>query len=386
MEIYFDNSATTKISVGAKNKMIEVMDLQYGNPSSLHKKGLDAEHILSDARETILKALGVQRATRGELIFTSGGTEANNIAIFGTVYAKARRGDEKILTTDSEHASISGPLSELEKRGFKIVRVPTKGGVLDLDFLRNNAKGAILASFMHVNNETGAIYNISEAFKIIKELSPSAVLHTDCVQAFMKVKLSKKALNADLISLSAHKINGAKGVGALYISPEIIKAKKIVPLFIGGGQEENYRSGTENVYGIASFGVATKEHFSSLDAEIEKMSTVRAHLVKKLGQLEGVTLNLPKSSAPHILNISVTGLRSEIVLHDLSSKGIYVSSGSACSSHSQSKSNPILLAFGVDPKDADSAIRISLCPDNTIEEADLFIEALKETIKTRQKR
>lgn len=386
MEIYFDNSATTKISEGAKKKMIEVMDLQYGNPSSLHKKGLDAEHILSEARETILKALNVQRATRGELIFTSGGTEANNIAIFGTVYAKSRRGDEKILTTDSEHASISGPLSELEKRGFKVIKVPTKGGILDLDFIKENARGAILASFMHVNNETGAIYNISDAFKIIRELSPSAVLHTDCVQAFMKIKLSKKALGADLISLSAHKINGAKGVGALYIAPEIIKAKKIVPLFIGGGQEENYRSGTENVYGIASFGQATKEHLANLTDEIEKMTQVRSFLVSELSKIQGVTLNIPEKSAPHILNISVLGIRSEITLHDLSSKGIYVSSGSACSSHSQSKVNPILLAFGVAPENADSAIRISLSPDNTVDEAKYFIEALKQTINTRQKR
>ena len=386
MEIYFDNSATTKISEGAKRKMIEVMDLQFGNPSSLHKKGLEAEHILSESREAVLKALGVTRATRGELIFTSGGTEANNIAIFGTVYAKARHGNEKILTTDSEHASISGPLLELEKRGFKIVRIPTKGGALDLEAVRANASGAILATFMQVNNETGAVYNVSEAFKIIRELSPSAVLHTDCVQAFMKMKLSKKALGADLISISAHKINGAKGVGALYIAPEIIKAKKIVPLFIGGGQEENYRSGTENVYGIASFGEATREHFSRLNEEIEKMNQIRSFLVDELSKIEGVSLNIPEKCAPHILNISVLGIRSEIALHDLSSKGIYVSSGSACSSHSQRGANPILLAFGVAPENADSAIRISLSPDNTVEEAKYFIEALQQTINTRQKR
>lgn len=386
MEIYFDNSATTKISEGARKKMLEAMDLHFGNPSSLHKKGLDAEHIVSEARESILKALGVQRATRGELIFTSGGTEANNMAIFGSVYAKSRRGDEKILTTDSEHASVLGPLSQLEKEGFKVIKIPTKGGVLDLDEVRKNAKGVILATFMHVNNETGAIYNVSEAFKIIRELSPSAVLHTDCVQAFMKVKLSKKSLGADLITLSAHKINGAKGTGALYISPETIKAKKITPILIGGGQEEGLRSGTENVYGIASFGQATKEHLSALSSEIEKMSAVRTYLLENLKKIPGISFNTPELCAPHILNISVEGLRSEIVLHDLSSKGIYVSSGSACSSHSQSKSNPVLLAFGVDPKSADSAIRISLCPDNTIEEADYFIKAIENTVNTRQKR
>lgn len=386
MEIYFDNSATTKISSGAKNKMIEVMERYFGNPSSLHKIGLDAEHILSDARAIILNALGVNRGVRGELIFTSGGTESNNIAIFGAVNSKARSGNEKILTTDSEHASVSQPLEALEKKGFKIVRVPTKQGELDLDFIKRNAQGAILATFMHVNNETGALYNLPEAFKIVKETSPACVTHADCVQSFMKVKFTKKSLCADLISLSAHKINGAKGVGALYISPEIIKQKKIVPLFLGGGQEENFRSGTENVYGISAFGEATREHFASLDKEIQHMSNIRSYLIEKLQNTEGVSLNLPKNNAPHILNLTVIGIRSEITLHDLSSKGIYVSSGSACSSNAPKKATGPLTAFGLDTKMADSAIRISLCPDNTIEEADYFIESLKETISKRAKR
>ena len=386
MEIYFDNSATTKISAGAKNKMIEVMDNHFGNPSSLHKIGLDAEHILSDARAIILNALGISRGVRGELIFTSGGTESNNIAILGVVNAKARQGNEKILTTDSEHASVSAPLDMLEKQGFKIVRVPTKNGVLDLEFIKKNAQGAILATFMHVNNETGALYNLPESFKIVKELSPSCVTHTDCVQSFMKVKFTKKSLGADLISISAHKINGAKGVGALYIDPNIIKQKKVVPIFLGGGQEENFRSGTENVYGIAAFGEATKEHFAKIDNEIEKMSTVREFLVENLKNTEGVSLNLPKNNAPHILNMSVIGIRSEITLHDLSSKGIYVSSGSACSSNSPKKTHNPLTAFGLDTKMADSAVRVSLCPDNTVEEAQYFIECLKETIGKRAKR
>ena len=386
MEVYFDNSATTKISSGAKEKMNEVMDLHFGNPSSLHKIGLDAEHILSDARTIILNALGVTRGVRGELIFTSGGTESNNIAILGSVFAKARQNNEKILTTDSEHASVYVPLEYLEKKGFKIVRVPTKQGELDLDFIKRNAQGAILATFMHVNNETGALYNLAEAFKIVKEVSPNAVTHADCVQSFMKVKFTKKSLGADLISISAHKINGAKGVGALYIAPEIIKQKKVTPIFLGGGQEENFRSGTENVYGIASFGQATKEHFANLDNEIEKMNSVREFLVENLKNLDGVSLNLPKNNAPHILNMSIIGIRSEITLHDLSSKGVYVSSGSACSSNAPKKSTNPLTAFGLDSKMADSVIRVSLCPDNTIAEAEYFIECLKETIGKRAKR
>ena len=386
MEVYFDNSATTKISSGAVAKMNEVMDKHFGNPSSLHKIGLDAEHILSEARGIILNALGIVRGVRGELIFTSGGTESNNIAIFGSVFAKARQNNEIILTTDSEHASVSAPLEYLEKKGFKIIRVPTKQGELDLDFIRANAKGAILATFMHVNNETGALYNLSEAFKIVKEVSPNCVTHADCVQSFMKVKFTKKSLGADLISVSAHKINGAKGVGALYIAPEIIKQKKVVPIFLGGGQEESFRSGTENVYGIAAFGEATKEHFAKIDAEIEKMSSVREFLVENLKNTEGVSLNLPENNAPHILNMSVVGIRSEITLHDLSSKGIYVSSGSACSSNSPKKTHNPLTAFGLDTKMADSVIRVSLCPDNTVEEAQYFIECLKETINKRAKR
>ena len=386
MEVYFDNSATTKISSGAKNKMIEVMDSHFGNPSSLHKIGLDAEHILSEARSIILNALGIVRGVRGELVFVSGGTEANNIAILGVVNAKARQNNEKILTTDSEHASVSAPLEYLEKKGFKIVRVPTKQGELDLDFIRKNAQGAILATFMHVNNETGALYNLPEAFKIVKELSPSCVTHADCVQSFMKVKFTKKSLGADLISISGHKINASKGVGALYIDPNIIKQKKVVSLFMGGGQEENFRSGTENVYGIASFGQATKEHFANIDNEIEKMNSVREYLVENLKNTQGVSLNLPKNNAPHILNMSVVGIRSEITLHDLSSKGVYVSSGSACSSNAPKKTQNPLTAFGLDTKMADSAIRVSLCPDNTIEEAEYFIECLKETIGKRAKR
>ena len=385
-KVYFDNSATTKISNYAKEKMLEVMDAHFGNPSSLHSVGLDAEKVVQSARTSILSALGVSRPVRGELIFTSGGTEANNLAIFGVVRSKSRNKNEKILTTMGEHASVEEPLNALEKEGFKIVRVPTANGEIDLEFLRQNAQGAILASFMHVNNETGALYNLAQAFKIVKECSPVCVTHADCVQSFMKVKFTKKSLGADLISLSAHKINGAKGTGALYVSPEIIKAKKLVPIMLGGGQEENFRSGTENVYGICAFGAATSEHFSKMQEEIATMSAVREHLIEKLQNVEGVSLNLPKCAAPHILNLSVLGIRSEIALHDLSARGFFVSSGSACSSNSAKKLSSALLSMGVSPQNADSAIRVSLCPQNTLAEADAFVEALKLTIASRQKR
>ena len=379
-EIYFDNSATTKISDGAKNKMLEVMDCHFGNPSSLHKVGLDAEHIVSEARQAILSSLGVFRGARGELIFTSGGTESNNIAIMGVVNSKARRGNEKILTTMGEHASVEATLTELEKRGYEIVRVPSKGGELDLDFVRANARGCILATFMHVNNETGALYDVKSAFDIVRELSPGAVCHSDCVQSYMKVRFNKRTLGADLISLSAHKINGAKGVGALYVDPDIIKTKRLVPIVYGGGQEWGLRSGTENVYGIAAFGQAVKEHSAHLGAELIQMAEVKEYIIQRLGDIEGVTVNKPKSSAPHIINVTVKGIRSETMLHFLSSKGICVSSGSACSSNDKSKKSGALVAFGLSEDLADSSVRISLCPDNTKEEADILYDSLCEAV------
>ncbi|MBQ7761710.1 MAG: cysteine desulfurase [Clostridia bacterium] len=380
-EIYFDNSATTKMSKGARDKMLSVINESYGNPSSLHKKGLDSEHVIKEARDIILNSIGVMRGNKNELIFTSSGTEANNLAIFGTVFAKKRQGGEKILTTRGEHASVEEPLTYLEGLGYRILRVPTEGGKLDLDFIRQNARDVILCTFMHVNNETGATYDLKTAFDIVREQSPNAVFHADCVQSYLKTNLTVKGIGADLLTISAHKVNGAKGVGALYVRPEIIKAKKLVAVTLGGGQESNFRSGTENVYGISAFGEAVKEHTQCLKHELEKMSTVRAYLVDKLSQMNGVSLNLPEAPAPHILNIEVKGIRSETTLHYLSSKGIFVSSGSACSSNANKGHSRALVSFGLKPYQIDSAIRISLSPQNTIQEADMFLDVLAEAIK-----
>ncbi len=376
--IYFDNSATTKISDGALKKLNEAAVSHFGNPSSLHAIGLDAEKEITRARTIIAKSLGEIRANKNEIVFTSGGTESNNIAILGTVFSKKRKGNEKILTTMGEHSSVEEPLVFLEKMGYNIVRVPTKNGELDLDFLRNNASGAILATFMHVNNETGALYDIKKAFEIVKECSPEAVLHSDCVQSYLKVKFTKKSLGADLISVSAHKVNGPKGVGALYVSPEIIKAKKISPLFFGGGQESGLRSGTENVYSICAFGEAVSEHMNALYESINKMAELKEYIIEKLKEIDGVRLNLPTNGAPHIINVAVLGIRSETVLHHLSSKGVYVSSGSACSSNSPKKISSALSGFGLENEVIDSSIRISLSPNNTRDEADVLIEAIKD--------
>ncbi len=378
-KIYFDNSATTKMSERAKNKMLSAIDASWGNPSSLHSAGLEAEKLVSEARGIILSSLGIMRPQRWELIFTSSGTEANNIAILGTIRAKARRGNEKIMITDSEHSSVEECASYLEKEGFEVIRVPTRNGELDLEFIEKNASGAILASFMHINNETGAMYDVKRAFEIIREKSPSCVCHADCVQSYLKARVTKKSIGADLMSISAHKVNGPKGVGALYIAPELLKAKKIVPIVYGGGQENNLRSGTENVYGICAFGEAVREHMEKLNDEISHMREVREYIISHLP--DGIVAKAPVNCAPHIINITLPGIRSETALHALSARGVFVSSGSACASNSAHKASRALLAFGASEDEADSSLRISLSPDNTIAQADALLDALGEATR-----
>lgn len=377
--IYFDNSATTKMSERARRKMLEIAEGDFGNPSSLHSLGLSAEKKINEARGIILSSLGIMRPQRWELIFTASGTEANNMAILGTVMAKKRRGGEKIMISDGEHSSVEECAVHLEAQGFTVLRIPTKGGALDLDFVRENARGVILASIMCVNNETGALYEVKKAFDIIREVSPECVCHTDCVQAYMKVRLSKKSLGADLITLSAHKINGPKGVGALYIAPEILKAKKITPIIFGGGQENNLRSGTENVYGICALGEAVKEHSERLGEEILHLQSIRDYILLNLPR--EIKAKIPVRFAPHILNITMPKIRSETVLHDLSAKGIFVSSGSACASNSAHKASRALLAFGTSEDEADTSIRISIGVENTIDDARALIEALGDAVE-----
>lgn len=379
--IYFDNSATTKMSAGALSTFNEISKGSFGNPSSLHAVGLDAEKKLSQARDILARSIGLLRYTRGEVIFTSGGTESNNLAIFGTVLAKKRQGNEKILTTVGEHSSVEEPLAFLERMGYNIVRVPTKGGELDIDFIRQNARGCILATFMHVNNETGALYDLAGAFEAVKEASPDAVTHADCVQSYLKVKLTKKSLGADLISVSGHKVNGPKGVGALFIGADIIKAKKLSPLFLGGGQESGMRSGTENLYSVCAFAKAVSEHMESKD-EIQKIEALRQYIVEGVSRIEGIRVNLPKKNAPHIVSITAFGIRSETMLHYLSREGIYVSSGSACASNAPKKASGALLGFGLSEGEADSTIRISLSSENTREEADALFVSLEKATKT----
>jgi cysteine desulfurase len=373
-KIYLDNSATTPISAPAKEAMLRAMEC-YGNPSSLHTLGQEAEGIVKQAREQLLSALGVRRG-QGTLVFTSCGTEATSLAILGTAYAKARRTATRILTTDSEHPATAQALEVLEKDGFEVVRIPTKGGELDMKALDGALdKGIFLASFMLVNNETGALYSLKEAFGKIKRKYPDAITHCDAIQGFMRVRFTPQILGADLISVSGHKIHAPKGVGALYISAEMIKAKKIVPFLRGGGQESGMRSGTENVVGIAAFG-ASADDMAARREEIEtKLSTLYAYASEKLDSLE-LQLNRPSSHVDHIINITLPNIKSETMLHHLSADGIFVSSGSACSSHSNTPSGS-LIAFGLTPKEADCSLRISISEYNTFADIDALCASLE---------
>ena len=378
-EIYLDNSATTPLCAEAKEKMISAMEI-YGNPSSLHKIGLVANNLLSDARAKVLASLGVRGAKAENLVFTSCGTEADNLAIFGVAYAKSRRASNRIITTDSEHSAVENSMKKLEEDGFEVIRLSTKNGALNFEEFKSvmNEK-TLLVSIMAVNNETGARYDVKELFKYAKSVNRDVITHTDAVQGYMKCKLSPSEINADLVSISAHKIHGPKGVGALYISPEIIKKKQIVPTMIGGGQESLFRSGTENLVGIAGFAAAAEASYKNLASNIAKMRELRDYAIEKLSSLD-VKLNLPSGeSAPHIINLTLPCIKSETMLHHLSADGICVSSGSACSSHSKNVSRS-LHGFGLSDFDADCSIRISLSHYNTKEDVDALISSLSDGI------
>ncbi len=375
-KIYLDNSATTPLSIAARERLLQVMDI-YGNPSSLHSLGKAAEDILKEAREQILLCLGMRpRQKEGTVIFTSCGTEASSLALFGSAFAKERRDATRILTTNSEHPSVGRVMDRLEGLGFEVIRLSTRGGVLDMDELEAALdKKILLASFMLVNNETGAIYDVASAFEKIKGRYPDAITHCDAVQGFMKVGFTPKALRADLITLSAHKLHAPKGVGALYISSELIRTKKITPFLLGGGQENGWRSGTENVLGIAAFGAAAEDIRTRKSEIAEHIADLRAYADLRLSELE-VRINKPSGAyLPNIINITLPNIKSETMLHFLSAEGIFVSSGSACSSHSHSVSES-LSAFGLSDTEADCSLRISMSEYNTKADIDALCVAL----------
>ena len=386
-EIYFDNSATTRPSDEVLAFYTAIAREEYGNPSSKHKRGTAARAVLTEARRKLAEALG---AKDGRIFFTAGGTEANNLALFGRAYAKERfaRGG-RIITTEGEHASVALPLDALARAGFDVVRIPTRGGALDMNaFLAALTPKTVLVSVMAVNNETGAVYPTARLSALLHRASPDGVLHVDATQAFMKIPLTPKTLGADMITVSSHKIEGPKGVGALWVSDALLKNRGLSPILLGGGQEDGMRSGTENVPGACAFAEAARLAYESFDARVEAILAVRTHLLSRLASDEvlqkAVTPNLPEVAAPHILSLTVNGFKSETVLNDLSGRGIYVSSGSACASHARNLSQA-LLAFGKTEAETDATIRISLSHHNTAEEADAFLTALRDIVETRAK-
>ena len=377
--VYLDNSATTRISQEALAVYSEASIGCFGNPSSLHTLGHDAEKLIKGARDILLNSL---MAKGSRVIFTSSGSEANNLAIMGRAYSKERyRRSAKIITTEGEHASVNSPLERLASEGFRIAKIPTRGGTVDLDALaRELTPDTILVTVMMVNNESGALYNIKAISDLTKRMAPEALLHVDATQSFMKIPFTQKSIGADMITVSSHKIHGPKGVGALIVSESVFTKKGLSPIIYGGGQEYGLRSGTENAPAIAAFGKAVEIEAGALTENIEKMRSLRNYLIEKLTRtpaLSEISITDPKNSAPHILNITLPKIKSETMLHYLSSENIFVSSGSACSSNSQHKTSA-LVAYGRSEAEADTSIRISFSHENEKEDIDRLCEALAE--------
>ncbi len=379
--IYLDNSATTALSVEAKEAMRAAMET-FGNPSSLHAVGQTAHAMLARARGQVAGALGVKNARPGEVILTASGTEANATAIWGTVHAKARRRANRIITTDCEHPSVEEMMRRMEEEGLEVVRIPTKNGVLDTEAAIHALNTpTLLISMMMVNNETGAVFDVARIFAAAKGKDPATVTHTDAVQGFLKVPFTPASIHADLVTVSGHKIHGPKGVGALYVSPEIIKTKRLVPLVPGGGQEFGMRSGTENTVGICGFGAAAAEGAANRAPAIAHMSALRDQLEARLSVM-GVPVNRPAGArAPHIVSLTLPDIKSQTMLNFLSARDICVSSGSACSSHAQ-KVSASLSAFGLSAHQADCTLRLSLSEWSTEAEVDAFCEALAAGMAT----
>ena len=373
MDIYFDNSATTPICEAALARYCEVSRLAFGNPSSLHARGKEAEDILKAARRTVCEAIG---ARGGSVIFTASGTEANNLALFGRAHAKARYRRGRILVSAGEHASVKEPLRALADEGYTVEEIPTRGGVLDMDALAALlTPDTFLVSVMAVNNESGAAYDLAPLAALLRTRCPDCALHVDATQAFMKIPLDVRTLGIRMLTLSSHKIEGPKGVGALWIDDTLKKEKGVAPQILGGGQEDGMRSGTENVPGIAAFAAAVqygKENFAEF---AESTRALRAYLLDRLqsdpafAEVRAIT---PPVCAPHILTLILPAIKSEVMLHHLSGDGISVSSGSACSSHGHTGTTA-LSAYGYSEKETDSAIRISLSHRNTREEVEIFL-------------
>ena len=398
--IYLDNSATTRPSVKSIAACVSAMEVDYGNPSSLHSLGSEAAKLLNQARNEIFCALlGEQirpllprshslipkTAQRyGKLIFTSSGTEADNLAVMGSMYRYAFAPNKgKIITTDSEHPAVKEPIERLGSEGFTVVKLRTKSGMLDIEQLKNELTPDVrLVSIMMANNETGAVYDIKTAFALAHAVSDEIICHTDAIQAFQKTGFNALELGADMISISGHKVHAPKGIGALWINEKTVKKNRLSAYTLGGGQEDGLRSGSENIPGIAAFAAAISENGGARagDAFESKARILREALINALP--EGVRVNSPAGSfLPHIISLTLPIPRSQPMLNFLSSRGIYISSGSACSSHKNTVSES-LIAFGLTATEAESTVRVSLDSGNTLEEITVFCNTLGEGIQS----
>ena len=375
MEAYFDNSASTKVIGCVMDVVVKAMTEDYANASAKHSKGAAAERYIREARSIIAGTLKVKEK---EILFTSGGSESNNMALIGTALANRRAGMH-IITSGIEHASVYNTLGFLSEQGFDVTYLPVDGqGHISLEQLRESIRpDTILVSIMYVNNEVGAVEPVEEIARVIHEVNPNTLFHVDAIQAYGKYEIRPKRQGIDLLSVSGHKLHAPKGVGFLYIDERV----KIKPLIYGGGQQRGLRSGTENVPSVAGLGAAAAEAYRNHKEKIDYLYGLKDRMMTRLGELEGVHLNTQpgRESAPQIVSASFEGVRSEVLLHALEEKGIYVSSGSACSSNHPGVSSA-LKGIGVKPELLDATLRFSFSVLNTPEEIDYAIEALKELL------
>ena len=370
MEIYLDNSATTKVCREAADAMMKTLTENYGNPSSLHSKGVEASKALENARQNLADALS---CSKDEIFFTTSGTTANNTAIFGAVNANRRKGN-RIITTSLEHPSVNECMKRLEEQGFEVIRLKPDmhGAFSPIELMNAINNKTILVSIMAVNNEIGTINPINQIKTALKRASSDALIHVDAVQAFGKTPLNPSKAGIDLLTVSSHKIHGPKGAGALYIR----KGVKIQPHVLGGGQEKGIFSGTEAIPAIVGFGAAVKA-LPNITQELADIKSVRDHFVREVTKIGGVHINSPENALPYIINLSVLGVPSQTIVNSLSEQGIYVSAGSACKKGHRSE---VLTAIGLDPKRIDSAIRISLSRYTTKHDMDEVVKALDKIV------
>lgn len=375
MEAYFDNSATTRVFDCVKDIVVKTMTEDYGNAASKHKKGVEAERYIREARAVIARSLKVQEK---EIVFTSGGSESNNMALIGSAMANRRRGNH-IITTNVEHSSVYNTLGFLEEQGFEITWLPVDHeGHISLSQLKDSLRpDTILVSVMYVNNEVGAVEPVEEISRVIRENQPQALFHVDAIQAYGKYEIRPKRQGIDLLSVSGHKLHGPKGVGFLYIDEKA----KVKPLIYGGGQQKGMRSGTENVPGVAGLGAAVREVYTNHQEKVDYLYGLKEHFMERIQEVDGCTVNSRpgRDSAPQIVSVSFEGIRSEVLLHALEERNIYVSSGSACSSNHPGVSGT-LKGIGVKKELLDATLRFSFGLFNKKEEIDYAIEALKELL------